>query len=88
MKFGKIGLVLDSLGWVKTWCGLILVWDNGGVGYFRLGYVLVWVDFRLGSFCCGICRKWFGVGYVAVWVMLVWDKSRHRCLWHLQPRPQ
>ena len=43
MKLGKIGLVSDGLGWVKTWCGLILVWDNGGVGYFRLGYVLVWV---------------------------------------------
>ena len=48
-----------------------------GVGYFRLGYVLVWVDFRLGSFRCGICRKWFGVGYVVVWVMSVWDKLRH-----------
>ena len=37
----------------KTWVGfrgfgLILVWDMSGVGYFNLGYFLVWVDFRLG----------------------------------------
>ena len=48
MKLGKIGLVSDGLGWVKTWCGLILVWDMSGVGYFSLGYVVVWVDFGVG----------------------------------------
>ena len=48
MKFVKIGLVLYGLGGNKSWFGLILVWDMSGVGYFRLGYVLVWIDFGVG----------------------------------------
>ena len=60
MKLGKIGLVSDGLGWVKTWCGLILVWD-----------ILVW-----DMSWCGLIlvRDNFGVGYVANGV--VWDMLR------------
>ena len=64
-KLEKIGLVSDGFGWVKTWCGLILVWGMSGVGYFSLVYVMVWVDFDVGYVTngvvwdmlrCGICR--------------------------------
>ena len=74
MKLGKIGLVSDGLVWVKTWCGMILVWDMSGVGYISLGYVVVWVDFGVGYVGCGICR----CGICLVWDMSVWDKSGYQ----------
>ena len=54
-----------------VWCGLILVWDMSGEGYFSLGYVMVWVVFGVGYVGCGLCR----CGICLVWVVSVWDKS-------------
>ena len=42
----------DILGWDMSWCGLVLVWDNFGVGYVANG--LVWDMLRCGLCRCGI----------------------------------
>ena len=44
----------DILGWDMSWCGLILVWDNFGVGYVANG--LVWDMLQCGLCRCGISR--------------------------------
>ena len=67
------------LVWDMSWCGLILVWDMSCVGYFSLGYVMVWVDFGVGYVGCGICR----CGICLVWVMSVWDKSGYLLIYDI-----
>ena len=44
----------DILVWDMSWCGLILVWDNFGVGYVANG--VVWDMLQCGICPCGISR--------------------------------
>ena len=65
MKLGKIGLVSDGLGWVKTWCGICLVWDILVWDMLWSGN-LVWDNFGVGYVTNGLVWDMSGVGYVGV----------------------